>query len=70
MISPGRGAIRHYGFSMPAHRERTEGLKKKLGVTQLCGLPLEGAHHRRIDDARNIVRMLPWIVGGKKAPCT
>jgi len=42
--------------------------KKKLGMAQalaLCGLKLEGTHHRGIDDARNIARMLPWIVGGK-----
>jgi inhibitor of KinA sporulation pathway (predicted exonuclease) len=41
-------------------------LKKKLGMAEalkLCGLTLEGTHHRGIDDARNIARMLPWIVG-------
>jgi hypothetical protein len=27
-----------------------------------CGLTLKGAHHRGIDDARDIARMLPWIV--------
>jgi inhibitor of KinA sporulation pathway (predicted exonuclease) len=27
------------------------------------GLPLRGTHHRGIDDARNIARLLPWIVG-------
>jgi inhibitor of KinA sporulation pathway (predicted exonuclease) len=46
-----------------------QGIKKKLGMAQalkLCGLPLEGAHHRGIDDARNIARMLPWIVGNRR----
>jgi inhibitor of KinA sporulation pathway (predicted exonuclease) len=46
-----------------------QGLKKKLGMAQalkLCGLPLEGTHHRGIDDARNIARMLPWIVRDKR----
>ncbi len=48
---------------------RSQGLKKKQGMAEalkLCGLKLEGAHHRGIDDARNIARMLPWIVGDKR----
>jgi len=58
--------------NMPAHLNlkteftRVQGLKKKLGMAEalkLSGLKLEGAHHRGIDDARNIARMLPWIVG-------
>jgi len=43
-------------------------LPKKLGMAQAlahCGLSLDGTHHRGIDDARNIARMLPWIVGPK-----
>lgn len=32
---------------------------------ELCGLEIEGAHHRGIDDARNIARMLPWILDPK-----
>jgi inhibitor of KinA sporulation pathway (predicted exonuclease) len=46
-----------------------QGLKKKPGMAQalgLCGLNLEGTHHRGIDDARNIARMLPWIVGERR----
>ena len=45
-----------------------QSLKKKLGMAQAlahCGLSLAGQHHRGIDDARNIARMLPWIVGAK-----
>ena len=45
-----------------------QGIKKRLGMAQAlkhCGLPLEGTHHRGIDDARNIARLLPWIVGTK-----
>ena len=30
---------------------------------RLCRLPLEGTHHRGMDDARNIARTLPWITG-------
>ncbi len=46
-----------------------QGLKKKPGMAEalkLCGLELEGAHHRGIDDARNIARMLPWLVGASR----
>ena len=42
-----------------------QGLPKKLGMGQAlqhCNLKLEGTHHRGIDDARNMARMLPWIV--------
>ena len=61
--------------NMPPHLNlKTEftsvqGLKKKPGMAEalkLCGLKLEGAHHRGIDDARNIARMLPWIVGANR----
>jgi 3'-5' exoribonuclease 1 len=60
---------------MPAHWNLKtafsdrQGLKKKLAMAEalkLCGLKLEGAHHRGIDDARNIARMLPWIVGERR----
>ncbi len=42
-----------------------QGLEKRLGMGQAlrhAGLNLEGTHHRGIDDARNIARLLPWIV--------
>lgn len=32
------------------------------------GLPLVGTHHRGIDDARNIAKLLPWCLGRAKAP--
>jgi len=46
-----------------------QGIKRPLGMTRAlarCGLGLHGAHHRGIDDARNIARMLPWIVGDRR----
>jgi inhibitor of KinA sporulation pathway (predicted exonuclease) len=58
--------------NLPEHRNLKtsfsdrQGLRKTLGMAgalKRCGLPLVGAHHRGIDDARNIARMLPWIVG-------
>ncbi len=45
--------------------------RKKLGMAEAlkhCGLPLEGTHHRGIDDARNIARLLPWSLGRTLAP--
>jgi inhibitor of KinA sporulation pathway (predicted exonuclease) len=48
---------------------KVQELKKKPGMAEalkLCSLTLEGTHHRGIDDARNIARMLPWIVGERR----
>ena len=52
-------------FSAAQGRRKRYGMSKAL---QLCGLPLEGAHHRALDDAKNIARLLPWIVGGARLP--
>jgi inhibitor of KinA sporulation pathway (predicted exonuclease) len=30
---------------------------------ELVGLTLAGTHHRALDDALNIARLLPWILG-------
>ncbi|XOV87623.1 MAG: exonuclease domain-containing protein [Pseudomonadota bacterium] len=41
-----------------------QNLRKKLGMTEAlrhCSIPLEGKHHRGIDDARNMARLLPFI---------
>ncbi|WP_449416265.1 exonuclease domain-containing protein [Phormidium nigroviride] len=48
-----------------------QGLRKRPGMAkalQLVGLPLEGTHHRGIDDARNIAKLLPYILGEKQLP--
>ncbi|MFD2335575.1 exonuclease domain-containing protein [Pedobacter mendelii] len=44
-------------------------LKKKLdhehgmaGALELLDLPLEGTHHRGVDDAKNIAKILNWIL--------
>ena len=42
------------------------GETKRYGMAEALarvGLPLEGTHHRGIDDARNIARLLPWALG-------
>ena len=47
----------------------TQGLPKRYGMAkalEIVGLPLEGTHHRGIDDARNIAKLLPYILGEKK----
>ncbi|MEG5059887.1 3'-5' exonuclease [Microcoleus sp. A2-C5] len=46
----------------------TQGLSKRYGMEkalELAGLALEGTHHRGIDDARNIAKLLPYILGDK-----
>ncbi|MBE9040456.1 exonuclease domain-containing protein [Oscillatoriales cyanobacterium LEGE 11467] len=43
-----------------------QGFKKRYGMAQaleLAGISLEGTHHRGIDDARNIAKLLPYIFG-------
>ncbi len=43
---------------------RTTGQKKKNGLANALafhGLAFEGAHHRGVDDAKNIVRLLPYM---------
>lgn len=46
-----------------------QGLPKRYGMAQaleIAGLPLEGTHHRGIDDARNIAKLLPYILDRKQ----
>jgi len=33
---------------------------------RLCGLTLDGAHHRALADAKKVARLLPWVVGGER----
>jgi inhibitor of KinA sporulation pathway (predicted exonuclease) len=43
-----------------------QGLSKRYGMAealQLAGIELEGTHHRGIDDAKNIAKLLPFILG-------
>lgn len=42
-----------------------KGLKKKVGMNgalHILGLPLEGTHHRGVDDAKNIAKILYWCL--------
>jgi inhibitor of KinA sporulation pathway (predicted exonuclease) len=45
--------------------------RHRFGVAEAlaaCELEFEGTAHRGLDDACNIARLLPWIVGGRAAP--
>ena len=47
------------------------GSRKRFGMSaalRRLGLPLEGTHHRGIDDARNIARILPYAIGALPIP--
>ncbi|MEN8236707.1 MAG: 3'-5' exonuclease [Pseudomonadota bacterium] len=49
----------------------TQGLRKKYGMTKAlkaAKLELQGTHHRGIDDARNMGRLMPYILGRKPLP--
>jgi len=39
-----------------------------VGALRLAGLPLEGRHHRGIDDARSIAKLMPFVLGRKFIP--
>jgi len=52
-------------FSTRLNRRRRMGMAEALSR---AGLTLEGTHHRGIDDARNIARLLPFIVGEREFP--
>ncbi len=47
------------------------GTRKRFGMGRALmrvGLPLEGTHHRGIDDARNIAKLLPYALGRQAMP--
>jgi 3'-5' exoribonuclease 1 len=74
-----RDASRH-GVKLPfgpRHLNLKKRFSEQLGETEQygmsgalrrVGLRLQGTHHRGIDDARNITRLLPWILGRARAP--
>ena len=48
---------------------KSQGLKGRYGMPEalkLANLPLEGTHHRGIDDTRNIAKLMPYVFGDKK----
>ncbi len=51
-------------FSAELGEEKRYGM---AGALRRVGLTLRGTHHRGIDDARNIARLLPWSLGRVRA---
>ena len=52
-------------LNLKAQFSKRLGIRKRLGMAKAMtrvGLELSGTHHRGIDDARNIARLLPHIV--------
>lgn len=48
---------------------QVKGLNKKVGMNgalHILGLPLEGTHHRGVDDAKNIAKILYWCLTNKE----
>lgn len=47
---------------------KAQKIKPQVGMKramQLAGITTEGSHHRGLDDARNIARLLPFALGAK-----
>ena len=45
---------------------KAQRIGKEVGMARACalaGIALEGQHHRGLDDAMNIARLMPWILG-------
>lgn len=58
-------ALPHRHLNLKRAFSERRGIGKKPGMAGALaqvGLALEGTHHRGIDDARNIARLLPFIV--------
>ena len=54
-------------LNLKAEFSRTMGLKKKLGVKEVLkhiGLNFQGSHHRGLDDAKNIARLVRKVCVG------
>jgi inhibitor of KinA sporulation pathway (predicted exonuclease) len=45
---------------------KNQRIGKEVGMAKACELArlkMEGAHHRALDDALNVARLLPWVFG-------
>lgn len=50
---------------------KAQRIGKEVGMVKGCelaGVALEGAHHRALDDALNIAKLLPWALGQRELP--
>lgn len=71
---------RHHGVRLPLGHDHLNlkqafsdamGTRKRFGMARALmrvDIPLEGTHHRGIDDARNIAKLLPFAVGARPFP--
>ncbi|AFY44781.1 3'-5' exonuclease [Nostoc sp. PCC 7107] len=56
-------------INLKQHFSESQSLSKRYGMAealQLVNIELQGTHHRGIDDARNIAKLLPWILNRQK----
>jgi inhibitor of KinA sporulation pathway (predicted exonuclease) len=60
-----RGEIQHWNLKSAFADRAKEKAMGTAGALRRVGLVLAGTHHRGIDDARNIARLLPWCLGLK-----
>jgi inhibitor of KinA sporulation pathway (predicted exonuclease) len=60
-----RGEIQHWNLKQAFADRAKEKAMGTAGALKRVGLVLAGTHHRGIDDARNIARLLPWCLGQK-----
>ncbi|MHA0112092.1 hypothetical protein ACXYUI_34335, partial [Klebsiella pneumoniae] len=45
---------------------KAQRIGKEVGMVRACalaGIRLEGQHHRGLDDAVNIAKLMPWVLG-------
>lgn len=52
-------------FSLALRTRKHYGMARAL---KTAGLSLDGTHHRGIDDARNLAKLMPFIIGRKRIP--
>ncbi|MBE9100405.1 exonuclease domain-containing protein [Vacuolonema iberomarrocanum] len=50
-------------FSLASKTRKHYGMARAL---ETVGLALDGTHHRGIDDARNLAKLMPFIIGRKR----
>ncbi|MFQ3202429.1 3'-5' exonuclease [uncultured Pseudoalteromonas sp.] len=52
-------------FSKAQRVRKRQGM---AGALKLAQIPIEGTHHRGIDDANNMVKLMPYVLGRKFIP--
>lgn len=62
----GRDVLRRH-LNAKSEFSRRQGLRSRVGlkaaVEQFAGMRWEGRHHRGLDDARNLARLMPYVMG-------